>query len=73
MTPVGTVTSKVSLNDSLLLGYGTMSLGNRIPMFRGNIVSQDITLPRNVGILLPSDAVGTLRCLETSASDYLVT
>jgi len=50
-----------------------MSLGNGIPTFRDNIVSQDTTLPRNVGILLPSDVVWTLRSLETSGSDYLVT
>ena len=72
ITPVVTVTSKVSLNDSLLLGYGTMSLGNGIPTFRGNIVSQDTTLPRNVGIRLPSDVV-EIHCLETSGSDYPVT
>jgi hypothetical protein len=72
-TPVVTGTSKVSLNVSLLLGYGTMLLGNGIPTFRGNIVSQDTTLLRNVGIRLPSDVVGTLHCLETSGTDYLVT
>ena len=72
ITPVVTVTSKVSLNDSLLLGYRTVSLGNGIPTFRGNIVSQDTTLPRNVGIRLPSDVVGTLHCLETSGSYYPV-
>ena len=49
-----------------------MSLGNGIPTFRGNIVPQDNTLPRNVGILLPSNVVETLRSLETSGSDYLV-
>jgi hypothetical protein len=51
------------LQNSVLLGYDTVSMGNWIPKFRGNVVSQYF---RTYGTLM----MRILRCIERSGSDY---